>query len=154
MFTSLWGADDFFCSCFARRENSYFFGGRNKSRKKRLFPAGLGKPLSWKWSPKTGATKNQLRFWKWDQFRFLENCPPTHLLSHYFALSEKWVLMFSYGRGRWAVSQKSKLILKMPHLSAKYIKYQQVHSNKPMSGAGSPSCRPGSVQKKKTKKYI
>ena len=28
----------------------------------------------------------------------------------------------------------------------KYIKYQQVHSNEPMSGAGSPSCRPGSVQ--------
>ena len=27
-----------------------------------------------------------------------------------------------------------------------YIKCQQVHSNKPMSGAGSPSCRPGSVQ--------
>ena len=29
---------------------------------------------------------------------------------------------------------------------AKYIKYQQVHSNKPTSDAGSPSCRPGSVQ--------
>ena len=28
----------------------------------------------------------------------------------------------------------------------KYIKYQQVHSNNPMSGAGSPSCRAGSVQ--------
>ena len=28
----------------------------------------------------------------------------------------------------------------------KYIKCQQAHSNKPMSGAGSPSCRPGSVQ--------
>ena len=27
-----------------------------------------------------------------------------------------------------------------------YIKCQQVHSNKPMSGAGSPNCRPGSVQ--------
>ena len=26
------------------------------------------------------------------------------------------------------------------------IKCQQVHSNKPMSGAGSPSCRPESVQ--------
>ena len=26
------------------------------------------------------------------------------------------------------------------------IKYRQVHSNKPLSGAGSPSCRPGSVQ--------
>ena len=28
----------------------------------------------------------------------------------------------------------------------KYINYQQVHINKPMSGAGSPSCRAGSVQ--------
>ena len=27
-----------------------------------------------------------------------------------------------------------------------YLKCQQNHSNKPMSGAGSPSCRPGSVQ--------
>ena len=26
------------------------------------------------------------------------------------------------------------------------IKYQQVHCDKPMSGAGSPSCRPGSLQ--------
>ena len=29
---------------------------------------------------------------------------------------------------------------------AKDIEYQQVHGDKPMSGAGSPSCRPGSVQ--------
>ena len=28
----------------------------------------------------------------------------------------------------------------------KYLKCQQNHSNKPVSGAGSPSCRPGSVQ--------
>ena len=28
----------------------------------------------------------------------------------------------------------------------KLLKCQQVHSNKPMSSAGSPSCRPGSVQ--------
>ena len=28
----------------------------------------------------------------------------------------------------------------------KYTKYQQVHSDKPMSGAGSPSFRPESVQ--------
>ena len=27
-----------------------------------------------------------------------------------------------------------------------YLKCQQNHSNKPISGAGSPSCRPGSVQ--------
>ena len=27
-----------------------------------------------------------------------------------------------------------------------HIKWQQVHSNKPVSGAGSPSSRPGSVQ--------
>ena len=30
--------------------------------------------------------------------------------------------------------------------SWQYIKKQQVHSDKPVSGAGSPSCRPGSVQ--------
>ena len=29
---------------------------------------------------------------------------------------------------------------------AKYIKHQQVHSNKPTSGAGYPRCWPGSVQ--------
>ena len=28
----------------------------------------------------------------------------------------------------------------------KYLKCQQNHNNKPMSGARSPSCRPGSVQ--------
>ena len=28
----------------------------------------------------------------------------------------------------------------------KYVNYQQVHSDKPMSGAGSPICTPGSVQ--------
>ena len=42
--------------------------------------------------------------------RFLGNCPPTPPLSHLFALSEKQVLMLPQGRGRWAVSQKSKLI--------------------------------------------
>ena len=30
--------------------------------------------------------------------------------------------------------------------SAIYLKCLKNHSNKPMSGAGSPSCRPGSVQ--------
>ena len=30
-------------------------------------------------------------------------------------------------------------------LCLKYLKCQQNHSNKPMSGAGSPNCRPGSV---------
>ena len=29
---------------------------------------------------------------------------------------------------------------------SKYIKCQQVHSNKPLSGAGPSSCIPGSVQ--------
>ena len=38
---------------------------------------------------------------------FLENCPPTPPLGQHFAVSEKQVLMLAYGRGRWAVSQKS-----------------------------------------------
>ena len=37
---------------------------------------------------------------------------------------------------------------------SKSIKCQQVHSNKPMSGAGSPSCRPGSVQLNLSKNMI
>ena len=45
-----------------------------------------------------------------DQFRFLGNCPPTPPLSQHFALSEKQVLMLDLGRGRWAASQKPKLI--------------------------------------------
>ena len=47
---------------------------------------------------------------KWDQFRFLGNCPPTPPLSHYFTQNEKQVLMLAQGRSRWVVSQKPKLI--------------------------------------------
>ena len=39
-------------------------------------------------------------------YTFLGNCPPSPPLSQHFALSEKQVLMLTYGRGRWAVSQK------------------------------------------------
>ena len=41
----------------------------------------------------------------------------------------------------------------MGEKNSKYIKCQKVHSNKPMSGAGSPSCRPGSVQLNLKEKY-
>ena len=47
-----------------------------------------------------------------DHFMFLGNCPPTPPLSHYFALSEKEVLVLVQGRGRWAVSQ-AKLLLNL-----------------------------------------
>ena len=53
---------------------------------------------------------------KWDQVRYLGNCPATPLLSQHFALSGKWVLMLAWGRGRWTVSQKLKLIWKV-HVS-------------------------------------
>ena len=39
----------------------------------------------------------------------------------------------------WAITQ-------LGGIRILYIKCQQVHSNKPMNGAGSPSGRPGSVQ--------
>ena len=45
---------------------------------------------------------------KMDQLRLLGNCPPTPPLTQHFALGEKWVLMLTWGRGRWAVSQKPK----------------------------------------------
>ena len=47
-----------------------------------------------------------------DQFRFLENCPPTPSLTQSFAPSETQMLMLtlSWGKGRWAVSHKPKLI--------------------------------------------
>ena len=47
----------------------------------------------------------------WDQFRFLGNCPPTPSLTQHFAPSETYMLTLSQGSGRWAVSQKPKLIL-------------------------------------------
>ena len=37
---------------------------------------------------------------------------------------------------------------------SEYLKCHQNHSNKPMSGAGSPSCRPGFVEKYKTANMI
>ena len=45
-----------------------------------------------------------------DQFRFLGNCPPTPPLSQHLHLLFIWGKMLSKGRGRWAVSQKPKLI--------------------------------------------
>ena len=44
-----------------------------------------------------------------DQFRFLGNCPPTPPLTQHFALSEKYVIMLTWERGRWKVSQKPKM---------------------------------------------
>ena len=35
-------------------------------------------------------------------FRFLGNCPPTHLLSQHFGLSKKYVIMMALERGKWA----------------------------------------------------
>ena len=46
----------------------------------------------------------------WDHKTFLGNCLPTPPLSQHFALSEKYVSMVAYGRGRWAVSQKRIMI--------------------------------------------
>ena len=39
-----------------------------------------------------------------------------------------------------------KIRSQMGEKNSKCIKCQKVHSNKPMSGAGTPNCRPGSVQ--------
>ena len=47
----------------------------------------------------------------WGHNRFLGNCPPTPPLSQLFAPSDKKVLMFSLGRGIWAVSQKRLMTL-------------------------------------------
>ena len=47
---------------------------------------------------------------KLDYLGFWGNCPPTPPLSQHFALSEKQVITLALGRGRWAVSQKPKLI--------------------------------------------
>ena len=46
----------------------------------------------------------------WDHKTFLGNYLPTPPLSQHFALSEKYVSMVAYGRGRWAVSQKRIMI--------------------------------------------
>ena len=51
-----------------------------------------------------------LRIGNPDQFRFLGNCPPTPPLSQHLHLLFIWGKMLSRGRGRWAVSQKPKLI--------------------------------------------
>ena len=66
-------------------------------------------------APNPGKKKNQ--------FRFLGNCPPisTPSLNHHFSLSEKEVLILVYGRGRWAVSQKPKLIRKK-----KVVKFNRI----------------------------
>ena len=49
---------------------------------------------------------------KKDQFRFLGNCPPTPPLSQHYHLFLTWGKMLASGRGRWAVSQKPKLMQK------------------------------------------
>ena len=51
-----------------------------------------------------------LRIGNPDQFRFLGNCPPTPPLRQHLHLLFIWGKMLSRGRGRWAVSQKPKLI--------------------------------------------
>ena len=53
-------------------------------------------------------------FWQdyWDKhYTLLGNCPPTPPLSQHVALSEKYVLLLAFGRGRWAVFQKRMMIL-------------------------------------------
>ena len=51
-----------------------------------------------------------LRIGNLDQFRFLGNCLPTPPLGQHLHLLFIWGKMLSKGRGRWAVSQKPKLI--------------------------------------------
>ena len=62
--------------------------------------------------------------------------------------SRKWSVTYRIGIGRYygAVWTPIRPVAEVNKLVQKYIKYQQVHRDKPMSGAGSPSCRPGSVQ--------
>ena len=52
----------------------------------------------------------------------------------------KYLLLFDINKFIFCKLQLFRPLLK------EYIKYQQVHSNKSISGAGSPSCRPGSGQ--------
>ena len=62
--------------------------------------------------------------------------------------SRKWSVTYRIGIGRYfgVVRTPIRPFAEGNKLVPKYIKYQQVYSDKPMSGAGSPSCRPGSVQ--------
>ena len=46
MFTSLWRADDFFWSCFARREKSCFFADETRAEKSVCSPQAKVTPLS------------------------------------------------------------------------------------------------------------
>ena len=53
-------------------------------------------------------------FWQdyWDKhYTLLGNCPPTPPLSQHVALSEKYVLLLAFGRGRWAVLQKRMMFI-------------------------------------------
>ena len=62
--------------------------------------------------------------------------------------SRKWSVTYRIGFVPYfgVVWSPIQAVAEVNKLVPNYMNYQRVHSDKPIGGAGSPSCRPGSVQ--------